>query len=456
MAKTFERGWESEPGKGIFIVGLGYGDEGKGKIVQYKADHLSAPGINQTSRRKLVKRSRGGSNAGHTVVTEDGIPFDLHQVPCGIVNPNTRNHMDPGVYLDTKKLEEEIAKLRNKGVAVNPDNLAISGLASLVLPHHILEDAAREKGSAAQGSTKAGIAFVARDEALRTDIRAEAIKENNEDLIYRTAYDNMVNSTLLDISKREAYRLAHEYVEKSMQFEPYIADTVAETYGYISDGGVFVVEGVQGFGLDKKYGKHPYVTSSSTTVAGLLEGSGLNHTHVGWVTGVTKAFPSKVGGGPFVAEIDDPVLLDLLRGEEGAPDYEAGVTTGRLRQIGWLDGVMLKRAIVQNGINEIALTKFDKIPLLGKLGMKYQFVTRYVKEDGSSTDIFPGSADVLYKCQPEMEEFDPWEGDISNIRSYRRLPRQAKAIVDFAENYLDVPINVIGTGPRSDQIIIRT
>jgi adenylosuccinate synthase len=442
-----------EAGKGIFVVGLAYGDEGKGKVVQHKVTRLNQP--RNPKLRKRVMRAKGGSNAGHTVVLENGTPFDLHQIPCGIVNPDTRNLIGPGVFLDTTRLKGEIEKLNSKGVEVTPENLAVSGLASLVLPHHLLEDAAREKGSGAQGSTKAGIAFVARDIALRTDLRAEAIKEGNEDLLYRSAYDNIVNSPLLDVGKSEAYSLARDYVGTSMNFEPFITDTVAEMYDYSNQGGVFVMEGVQGFGLDLKYGKHPFVTSSSTTVAGLLEGSGLNHSHVGWVTGVAKAFPSKVGGGPFVAEITDEEILNALRGEPGAPDYEAGVTTGRMRQLGWFDGVMTNRAIQQNNVDGLAITKFDKITKLAELGAKYGFVVSYVLPNGSNTDTFPSSAEVLYGSEPQFEWFEPWEGDISGVRSYRNLPKAGKKIIEFTEDYFGKPVEIIGTGPRADQIIVR-
>ncbi len=398
-------------GKITAVVGLQYGDEGKGKIVDYLAE-----------KADVVIRANGGSNAGHTIVLKDGQALALHQIPSGIAYDNTINIIGNGCFLDPVKLAEEISDAKSKGVAISPENLKISKTAHLVLPKHKEEDAKRESGSKAQGSTKAGIAFAAADKSLREGLRAEAIAEATRDDLVTMG--------------------GKEFAEAAIGLSNFLCDSVELIQQLISSDKNILLEGAQAFGLDINHGKYPYTTSSDTTVAGLLSGSGINHKQISKVVGVAKATPSKVGGGPFVTIIKDEHIATQTRGEKGKVDSEFGATTGREREVGYLDLVALKRAVQINGVDEIALTKFDCVNRHGattNIAVAYDFKGRKVINP-------PTSGIELYECSPIYEEFSTWQDDKSAA---------AQKYIKFIEDYLNTPISMIGNGPRKEQLTIR-
>lgn len=397
--------------KTTFVVGLQYGDEGKGKIVDYLAE-----------RSDMVVRGNGGANAGHTIVLKNGQTLALHQIPSGVAYDNILNIIGNGCFLDPVKLKEEIEDAKSKGVEISPKNLRISTTSHLVLPVHKKKDEEREKGKSGQGSTKSGIAFVAADKALRKGIRAETIKE----------------STLDDLTKIGG----KEFADASYMLADYLSDSVELIQESIESGKQILVEGAQAFGLDINHGKYPFSTSSDTTVSGLMSGTGINYKQIGKVIGVAKATPSKVGGGPFVTMIKDEKIASRVRGEKGKVDSEFGATTGREREVGYLDLVALKRAVDVNGIDEIALTKFDCVNRHGdttKIAVAYNFRDKKITSP-------PSSGVELYMCEPVYEELPTWQKDDAD---------EAMKYLKFIEDYLGVPITMLGNGPARDQLIIR-
>ena len=393
------------------VVGLQYGDEGKGKIVDYLAE-----------KSEVVIRANGGANAGHTIVLKNGQTLALHQIPSGITYDQTVNIIGNGCFVDPVKLAEEIKDAKSKGVKIDPDNFKVSKTAHLVLPAHKQKDAEREKGDKGQGTTKAGIAFTAADKSLREGIRAEAIAESTKDDLIKLG--------------------GKEFAEASFEISNYLCDSVELIQKLLSSGKTIMLEGAQAFGLDINHGKYPFVTSSDTTVSGLMSGSGINYKQIKKAVGVAKAIPSKVGGGPFVTIIRDEQVADRTRGEKGKVDSEYGATTGREREVGYLDLVALKRAVEVNGIDEIALTKFDCINRHGettKVATAYEF-------KGQKITSPPGSGVELYECKPLYEQLPTWHDNSS---------AEAEKYIKFIEDYLKIPVTMLGVGPNREDLIVR-
>lgn len=398
-------------GKVTAVVGLQYGDEGKGKIVDYLAE-----------KNDVVVRGNGGANAGHTIVLANGKALALHQIPSGIAYENKINIIGNGCYVDPVKLASEIDDAESKGVKITKNNLKISKSAHLVLPIHKQKDAQREDSNAAQASTKSGIAYVAADKALREGVRVEIILQKN----------------LSELSKLGD----KEFADCAKKLEEYICESVDVIQSSIEKNKNILLEGAQAFGLDINHGKYPYVTSSDTTVSGLLSGSGINYRQVNKAIGVAKAIPSKVGGGNFVTKISDKKIADDTRGIKGNVDSEFGATTGREREVGYLDLVALKRAVQVNGVGEIALTKFDCINRHGektKVAIAYRF-------DNQKITSPPSSNYDLAKCEPVYQDFETWSDPNSAA---------AKSYVEFIEGYLGVPVSMLGIGPGREDLIIK-
>lgn len=284
-------------GQAIFVVGLQYGDEGKGKIVDLLTADVAA-----------VARGNGGSNAGHTIVLADGQVIALHQLPSGISCDDTSNVIGHGVLVDPVRLVNEIKDVRGKGIQVSPSNLMISDMAHLVLPKHKIQDAHRESTSKAQGSTKAGIAYAASDKSLRVGIRVDVIRTFTKDALRQIALDGL--------DSQDAGQLAQEFAEAAHELKPYIQDTPAALNLILDNGGDVLIEGAQAYGLDINHGKYPYTTSCGTTVPALIEGTGVNPKRAGRTIGVIKAVPSKVGGGTFVSKIEDSAMAETVRGKK--------------------------------------------------------------------------------------------------------------------------------------------
>jgi adenylosuccinate synthase len=426
------------------IVGLQRGDEGKGRFVDLVAGDYA-----------IIARANGGANAGHTVIPKKGLePLALHQIPSGVAYPDKLNIIGNGVYLDPSRLISEILVIRAAGMAVSPKNLLISGGTHLVLPHHVALDTLREAGKQAQGSTKSGIAYVAADKYLREGVRLESIFEPK--LLMERVYDGLsrINSSLPVGQRRSKAELQQEsraWVTSTKTLKDYMADTTEIINDRLDAGDRVLAEGAQAFWLDIDHGMYPAVTSSSTTVSGLLNGLGVSAKHLGKVIGVTKAVKSHVGGGPLVTEITDEELAAIVRGPLGKIDSEYGVTTNRPRRIGYPDLVELRNAIRINGIDELAISKLDHVP---RYGATVSIATSYTYK-GSRRRTAPSSAAALAKCRPNYERLKTWSKELSNVRDYADLPPEATNFVKFFETELGVPVTKIGVGPHRDQVVLK-
>ncbi|MEP7204752.1 MAG: adenylosuccinate synthase [Candidatus Saccharibacteria bacterium] len=430
------------------IVGLQRGDEGKGRFV----DLLAA-------EHDIVARFNGGNNAGHTVVLPDGRDLALHLVPSGIAHPNTMNVIGNGTLINPVKLVEEIAYIQAKGIEVTVNNLMISSAAHLVLPHHILEDEIREAGVSSQGSTKSGIAQVSALKAMRTGARIEIIKHSPEGLLA------MVLEGLLALRPfREAASLepldegtiAEEYVANAKRLIPFITDTVyflnqalrAEKPARV------LAEGAQAFLLDIDHGMYPFTTSSSTTTGGVTTGLGIPPSFIDKIVGIAKAVHSHVGGGPFVTEITDPVLLKKLHGDMSTIDAEKGTTTGRIRRLGYLDLPQIRRAQMVNGESDKQSMALSKLDWISRFGDEIKICVAY-QRDGKTLEIAPDAAYKLEQSKPVYVTLPLWKEDIQEIRRFSDLPLNAQKFVEFIEQRTGVPITMIGVGPIRDQVILR-
>lgn len=425
------------------VVGLQRGDEGKGRFVDLVAGDYD-----------IIARGNGGANAGHTVIPEGMEPLALHQVPSGIAYPNKLNIIGGGVYLDPRLLKSEINAIRKAGIAVSSSNLLISDTAHLVMPHHVGLDALREGGDKAQGSTKSGIAYVAAEKYLRQGVRLESIDQPK--MLLELACDGLaqLNEQLpadQRQSKTELLAIAEAWLKTTESLKEYLADTVQIINDKLDSGNQILAEGAQAYWLDINHGMYPAVTSSSTTVAGLIDGLGVSAKHLGKVTGVAKAIKSHVGGGPMVTHITDPELEDTVRGQFGKTDSEYGATTRRPRRIGYPDLVELRNAIRGNGVDELAISKLDHVP---RYGDKLQVATSYTY-DGVERRTAPTSVAALEVCSPNYRQCPNWTEDISAIRKYGALPEAAQSFVQLFETELDVPVTKIGVGPERGQIIYK-
>ncbi len=420
------------------IIGLQRGDEGKGRFVDLAAVDYD-----------VIARGNGGANAGHTVVPEGLEPIALHQIPSGIAYPNKLNIIGNGVYLDPRRLRTEIDEVQSAGMEITTHNLLISDIAHLVLPHHVELDARREKTEKSQGTTQSGISYVASEKYLREGVRVEALFDDSRSLL-ELAYEGLCKISSKQKSLKTLFDEAEDWINAAEQLKPYVADTVGVLHDCIQFGDRILAEGAQAYWLDINHGMYPYVTSSSTTVNGLLDGLGVSPKHLGQVTGVAKVVKSHVGGGPFVTEITEPNLVKIIRGEPGETDSEYGATTKRARRVGYPDLVELRNAIRVNGVDELVLSKMDHISRFGHvvcIASQYEY-------EGTPRKTAPSSAHQLEKCRPLYKLMPTW-GDISNIRDYSELPARAKRFVNFFQEELDTVVTKIGVGPKRNQVIIR-
>lgn len=425
------------------VLGEQRGDEGKGRFV----DMLSED-------QEVVARFNGGSNAGHTVVMPNGTEYDFHLLPSGIVRPEIVNVIGNGTVINPGKLVSEIEKSRSKGIEISEENLLISSAAHLVLPHHVLYDELREKGSKAQGSTKSGIAQSYSEKYLRTGARIEMI--NNDPELLREIVSEGLARYQQDMISVGLWQGNYEYMintylENAKKLGQYVTDTVLYLNKQLQGGAKVLAEGAQAFQLDIDQGQYPFVTSSSTTSAGALSGLGVPYKYIDRVIGVAKAVPSHVGGGPFVTEILDEPTLSKLHGDMTTVDAEIGTTTGRIRRLGHLDLALIRRAQMINGSSEMALTKLDWVRRYGSSAL----ICVGYRRKGKVLELAPDAAYKMEQSVPIYEEVPIWEEDISNVRDFSDLPQEAKNYIKFIENWTNVPITMIGVGPKRDQVIFR-
>lgn len=425
---------------GIVVVGAQWGDEGKGKVVDVFSRQAD-----------IVVRYQGGNNAGHTLVVE-GKTTVLHLIPSGILNKKCRCIIASGVVLDAEVLIEEIEALKKEGILSNPKQLLISDGATMIMPYHRIIDQSREAklGREKIGTTGRGIGPAYEDRASRKAILFRDLF--NPDLLKQkleTALDEK-NFLLEHFFQKPPFKV-DELVEqmtaigKSLE-QHRLADPGLVISQAIAKKKKVLFEGAQGTLLDLHHGTYPFVTSSSTVAGGACTGVGLGPQNISKIIGITKAYTTRVGTGPFPTELDD-ALGEILQKKGG----EFGATTGRKRRCGWLDLVALKYAIRVNGLTSISLMKLDVLSGLDKI----KVATAY-KLNGKTIKEFPTSADDLESVTPVYKTLKGWSEDITKVKTKGKLPKTARDYVAFIEKYTGVKVDIISTGPdRSETIWVK-
>jgi adenylosuccinate synthase len=418
------------------VVGAQWGDEGKGKVV----DLLGA-------KAKYVVRYQGGANAGHTLKFDD-TSIVLHLVPSGIFQKNTHCVIGNGVVIDPISLQEEIETLEGMGVDLKK-RLHISETAHVILPYHKTLDQVKEKrrGDKAIGTTGRGIGPAYVSKISRVGIRMIDLLDGEE-------LEAKIRQNLADINES----LEHVYQEPLIDPEevisnakqaadslrPYICNTSDLLHNALENEESILLEGAQGSLLDIDHGTYPYVTSSSPTSGGACTGSGLPPTAIEKVMGITKAYCTRVGNGPFPTELHDEIGETLQ--DQG---QEFGATTGRPRRCGWLDLVALKYAVRINGINELALTKLDVLDAIDRIKVCISY-----RINGEETETFPLNQQQLKQVEPVYQTFQGWERTVRDIDQTNSLPEEARQYITFIESYLNVKVSVLSTGPKRSETII--
>ena len=424
------------------VIGAQWGDEGKGRIV----DLLAA-------EADFVARYSGGDNAGHTVTVGEET-FKLHLIPSGVIQPHTIGLMGNGMVINPAVLLSEMEQLRQAGVEITPERVRISYAAHIITPGHRALDTAREmaRGDEKIGTTQRGIGPAYNDKTSRSGIRMEAVlsQETFADAI--EAHIETVNQKLTALHGApplDPQAVAQEYAGYARALAPYVGDVSSILAEALEKGQSVLAEGAQGTLLDLDHGTYPFVTSSTPTAPGVLVGLGVGVGKTDRVIGVTKAFQTRVGEGPFPTEIfgDDATSL---RGTGSNPWDEFGTTTGRPRRVGWLDIVLLRYAVRINGLTELALTKLDILTGLKPL----RICTGYRVNDEVLENLPMGPKD-LSPFEPVYEEMPGWEEDVMQVREWEDLPRQAKDYVQRIEALIGLPVKLISVGPERDQVIRR-
>ncbi len=424
--------------KNVVVVGSQWGDEGKGKIV----DWLS-------SEADVVVRFQGGHNAGHTLVI-DGITYKLRLLPSGIVRKNKISIIGNGVVVDPWALLDEIKEIKSKGVNVDEDNLILSESANLILPFHKEMDEIREDaaGKAKIGTTRRGIGPAYEDKIGRRSIRVmDLVSESNLDhkletvLIHHNAIRKGLGKKIFkkDQLKKDLLKIAPEILKFSQPVWKKIDE-------YKSKGKKILFEGAQGILLDVDHGTYPFVTSSNTVASSAATGTGCGPNTINYVLGITKAYTTRVGKGPFPTELKDKT--GELLGNRGK---EFGTVTSRKRRCGWFDGVLVRQTIKISGINGIALTKLDVLDELDEIKMCIAY-----EINGKKIDYLPAAADDQLKVKPVYKVFKGWKSSTKGIKEFDKLPENAKVYIKELEKFIETKISSISTSPeRKDTILIE-
>ncbi|UCH79818.1 MAG: adenylosuccinate synthase [Nitrospiraceae bacterium] len=430
----------------IVVLGVQWGDEGKGKIV----DLL-------TEGADVVARYQGGHNAGHTVIVKNK-QFILHVIPSGILHKGKKCIIGNGVVIHPRALIDEIEGLKKRRVTVGK-NLFISGRAHVIMPYHTLLDGKHEeaKGSQKIGTTGRGIGPAYVDKMSRSGFRMI-------DLLDSRSFKDKLKANLEDINfllekkyhqkKISVNTIYNQYMKYADYLGPFVTDTVVMINDLIDQGRHVLFEGAQGTLLDIDHGTYPFVTSSSATAGGVCTGLGVSPAKVDGIIGVMKAYTTRVGEGPFPTELHDS-LGEELRARGG----EYGATTGRARRCGWLDLVSLRHAIRINGLTGVALTKLDVLDGLDTIKVctsyTYKDPTNSCSRKGRAckfTDM-PQTVNVLSGCTPVYRELDGWQKSTKGATKMSDLPRQARVYMDYISEALNVKIDLISTGQKRDEII---
>ncbi len=419
------------------VLGAQWGDEGKGKIVDYLARDAH-----------VVARFAGGNNAGHTVVNDDG-KFSFHLIPCGVFWPQALNVIGNGVVIDPDVLLQEIDDLKEKGIDVS-DRIVVSERAHLIMPYHVVIDELSEKarGASRIGTTGKGIGPAYADKAARTGIRAADLLDI-EALIPRLEgileYTNAVITKVYGgdaLSFDDVFDKCRQWSERMAQ---YIGPAEKIVNQALAAGENVLLEGAQGVLLDLDHGTYPFVTSSNPTIGGASVGAGVSPTHIEGITGVFKAYTTRVGSGPLPSELTDQTGETI---RELAQEF--GTTTGRPRRVGWFDAVAAKYSALINGYTSAVLTRLDVLDGFETV----KICTHYVTEDGDATDDFPGGVAALGKVRPVFEEMPGWDRPTASVRHYEDLPQAARNYVERLEELIGCSVDVISTGPHRDETVM--
>ena len=425
--------------KNVGVVGSQWGDEGKGKIV----DWLS-------SEADVVVRFQGGHNAGHTLVI-DGVTYKIRLLPSGIVRKNKISIIGNGVVVDPWALLDEIKEIKSKGVIVDENNLILSESANLILPFHKEMDEIREDaaGNAKIGTTRRGIGPAYEDKIGRRSIRVmDLVSESNLDhrletvLIHHNAIRKGLGKQIYkkEQLKKDLLKIAPEILKFSQPVWKKIDE-------YKAKGKKILFEGAQGILLDVDHGTYPFVTSSNTVAATAATGSGCGPNTINYVLGITKAYTTRVGEGPFPTELKDKI--GELLGNRGK---EFGTVTSRKRRCGWFDGVLVRQTIKISGIDGIALTKLDVLDELEEIKMSIAY-----ELNGKKIDYLPAAVDDQLKVKPIYKTFKGWKSSTKGIKDFEKLPENAKLYIKELEKFIETKISSISTSPeRSDTILIES
>jgi len=422
----------------LVAVGAQWGDEGKGKIVDWLAPQA-----------QLVVRFQGGNNAGHTLVVE-GEQTVLHVVPAGVLNPGTVNVIGAGVVVDPGVVLGELEQLKAKGALRDPSRVRISGRAHVILPWHTALDKAREAAARgnAIGTTGRGIGPAYEDKVARRGIRVAELLQPDDlaETIHRVA--KLKNFELADYYKQppiDPNEVFEQCVAWGRALEPYVDHTERVLDRALQDGKHVLFEGAQGTFLDIDHGTYPYVTSSNCVAGAVCAGAGIGPTGIDRVLGITKAYTTRVGSGPFPTE-ETGALGEKLR-ELGS---EFGATTGRPRRCGWLDVVMLREAATVNGFTQLAMNKLDVLSGMPEL----RIATGY-KVNGKLTEDFPMTLNEITAAEPVYETLPGWDEDLTGCRAIDDLPSNARSYIERVESLVGVPVELLSIGPGRDQTICR-
>jgi adenylosuccinate synthase len=424
--------------KNVVVIGTQWGDEGKGKIVDWLTDHAQG-----------VVRFQGGHNAGHTLVI-NGKKTALQLIPSGIMRPGVACYIGNGVVLSVPDLLREIDKIEAAGVEV-ASRLKVSEACPVILPYHTALDAAREmaRGAAKIGTTGKGIGPAYEDKVARRAIRvADLLNEKrfSEKLLENLDYHNFVLTQYLKAPAVDYQKTLDDALATVPRIAPMVTDVSSALHLAYKEGKQLLFEGAQGSLLDVDHGTYPFVTSSNCVAGNAAAGSGVGPNMLHYILGITKAYTTRVGSGPFPSELatDQGVGKHL-----SSVGHEFGTVTGRARRCGWFDAALLKRSVQINGVSGMCLTKLDVLDGLESL----QLCTGY-KLDGKIVDIFPVGAEDAGRCEPIYEEMPGWKETTVGANSLSALPVNAQSYIRRIEELVGIPIDMISTGPDREETIV--
>ncbi len=435
---------EQANGRNVVVIGTQWGDEGKGKVVDWLTDHAQA-----------VVRFQGGHNAGHTLII-GGKKTILRLIPSGIMHPQVTCYIGNGVVLSPEALFKEIGELEAAGLDVR-SRLKISEAATLILPYHVAIDHAREKkrGSDKIGTTGRGIGPAYEDKVARRALRvqdffypeqfAAKLKENLD-------YHNFALTQYYKVDALDYQKVLNEAMSYAEQIKPMVVDVSSALYTAEQAGQNLLFEGAQGTLLDIDHGTYPFVTSSNCVAGNAAAGSGVGPGSLHYILGITKAYCTRVGAGPFPSELYDhenPTKQDPVGIRLAEVGKEFGSVTGRPRRTGWLDAAALKRSIQINGLTGLCITKLDVLD-----GIKTIRLCVGYKLDGKTLDVLPRGAEAVARCEPIYEDFEGWTDSTVGITDWNKLPKTAQDYLNRVQEICGKPIAMVSTGPERDETIL--